>query len=133
VLPLLYRFPSWPSNPKDDESQTNHPGSNARPPSAPAKAASDNEESDNGRPIGKRAESADITEQGLCSHLPRDYAKAQKRAPRKGGASQNPKSSGCAPELAYLVGYIEALIVHPRAFHSRARRLSIPTRYSVGS
>jgi hypothetical protein len=69
----------------------------------------------------------DITEQGLCSHLPSDDAKTQKRAPRKGGASQNPKSSGCAPEPAYLVGALEALIVHACTFHqSDIRRPEVP-------
>jgi hypothetical protein len=121
---VLYRNPKWPSRPKHDESQTGHPGSNARPPSAPKKTAPDNHQSQNGRPVSERA---DITNPGLGSYDPRNQSKAQIPAPCQGGSAQNAKRTWDPPELAYVVGALEALIVHPRAFHPRPTRLSTPT------
>jgi len=128
-----WRIPNDPVDPKHDESQTGYPGSNPRPPSAPEKTAPDNHESDNGRPIGKRADGVDITEQGLCSDLPSDHAKAKKGAPRQGGSAQNANREWGPPDLSYLVGVVETMIVHLQAFHARAARLSIPTTRAVRS
>ncbi len=69
----------------------------------------------------------------LCTRDRRNQSKAQKHAPCQGGSAQNAKSSGRARELVSLVGALETLIVHLHAFHTRAARLSIPTRYSAGS
>jgi hypothetical protein len=119
--------PNGPVDAKHRESHTGHPGSNARPPSAPEKTAPDNHESHNGRPVRERGDCVGIAKHGLCDHLPRNHAKAQKRPPCQGGASRNAKSGGCAPELAYLVGgAFEPLIVHLHAFLTRAARLRIP-------
>jgi len=125
---IRYRIPKWPIDPKHDESQTSHPGSNARPPSAPEKTAPNNHESHNGRPVSERA-GKDV----LRKYDPRNQSKAQKPAPCQGGSAQNANRKWGPPELAYLVGAFETLIVHPHDFLTRAARLSIPTMRAVPS
>jgi hypothetical protein len=65
--------PNGPVDPKHDESQTGHPGSNARPPSAPEKTAPDNHESHNGSSVSEAA-GKDV----LGTRDRRNQSKAQK-------------------------------------------------------